>query len=508
MEIWKNVQKHLPDWLSTNTDKKTTESEGEIWQNVQKHLPDWLPVSNGKKAAEADTEAASAENAAAINPAEEEAGTEGKRASGDSHLQLATESLRQLLDDSRIPDNVRNVLSEDYSQVQRMLDKLEHGHIHIAVFGRVSVGKSSLLNALLGKEAFSVSVLHGETKQSHIQNWEEYEDGGLFLIDTPGINEVDGEAREELAHEVAERSDLVLFVVDSDLTDVEFRALQTVAAGHRPTLLVVNKADRYTEKEQRQLRSVIRERTHGVVAPENIVFTTAQSTRQTIIMVDEDGNETESVRSRPTDIIALKTRLWDILESEGKTLAALNASLFAGNLSSEVGQRILAVKRELGAKTIRMYCLGKGVAVALNPIPVADLVAAAAIDAGMIVHLSRLYGLPMSKSEAGELISTILGQMILLIGTTWAINLLSSALKLSTGGLSTVLTATTQGAVAWYSTLVVGSVAEKWLANGKSWGDAGPKLAVQQILDSLDRDSVVAEARDEILTYMRKTIKG
>ena len=94
------------------------------------------------------------------------------------------------------------------------------------------------------------------------------------------------------------------------------------------------------------------------------------------------------------------------------------------------------------------------------------------------------------------------------MGTTWAIHLLSSALKLSSGGLSTVLTAATQGAIAWYSTLVVGSVAERWLANGKSWGDAGPKLAVQQILDSLDRDSVVAEAREEILSYMRKTIKN
>ncbi|MEZ5478883.1 MAG: hypothetical protein R3E95_15820 [Thiolinea sp.] len=55
---------------------------------------------------------------------------------------------------------------------------------------------------------------------------------------------------------------------------------------------------------------------------------------------------------------------------------------------------------------------------------------------------------------------------------------------------------------------MVGSVAERWLANGKSWGDAGPKLVVQQILDSLDRDSVVAEAREEILSYMRKTLKS
>jgi hypothetical protein len=301
---------------------------------------------------------------------------------------------------------------------------------------------------------------------------------------------------------------LLLFVIDSDLTDVEFQALKTVAASHRPLLLVVNKADRYTEDEQRQLRSVLRTRTQGLIAPENIVFTTAQASRQTVIFVDEKGQEREGIRERPLNVTALKSRLWDIVEAEGKTLAALNASLFAGNLSNEVGQRILAIKRELGEKTIRLYCLGKGIAVALNPIPVADLIAAAVIDAGMIIHLSRLYGLPISRGEAGDLVRTILAQMLLLMGTVWAVHLISSALKLGTGGLSTIITGATQGAVAWYSTLVVGRVAEQWLANGKSWGDAGPKLTVQQILDTLDRDSVLAEAREEIVTYLRQTIKG
>jgi len=427
---------------------------------------------------------------------------------GDTHLQLASASLRQLLEDARIPDTIRSTLSEDYAQVRAMLDKLEHGHLHIAVFGRVSVGKSSLLNALLGKTAFSVSVLHGETRSVNMQQWEEYADGGLFLIDTPGINEIDGEARERMAHEVASRTDLLLFVVDSDLTDVEFQALKIVAAAHRPILLVVNKADRYTEDEQRQLRSILRTRTQGVIAPENIVFTTAQASRQSVIFIDEDGTERDGIRERPLNVGALKARLWDIVEAEGKTLAALNASLFAGDLSNALGQRILAVKRELGAKTIRLYCLGKGIAVAFNPIPVADLVAAAMIDAGMVVHLSRLYGLSISRNEAGDLVRTVLAQMVLLMGAVWAVHLVSSALKLGSAGLSTVLTGAAQGAVAWYSTLVVGRVAEQWLANGKSWGDAGPKLTVQQILDSLDRDSVLAEAREEILTYVRTTVKG
>ena len=467
----------------------------EIWKNVQKHLPDWLLNSIGVSKTDSAAEQPQ-EPAAPPVPA------------GETHLQLATESLRQLLDDERIPDSVRENLREDYAQVRRMLDKLEHGYLHIVVFGRVSVGKSSLLNALLGKQAFSVSVLHGETKSVDMQQWNEYSDGGIYLLDTPGINEIDGEAREQMAHEVASRADLVLFVVDSDLTDVEFQALKTVTASHRPTLLVVNKADRYTEDEQRELRSVLRTRTQGIIAPENIIFTTAQAKRQSVIFVDDNGEEREGIRERPINVGALKARLWDIVEAEGKTLAAINASLFAGNLSNAVAQRILAIKRDLGTETIHMYCLAKGIAVAFNPIPIADLLAAAVIDAGMIIHLSKLYGLPISKSEAGELVRTILAQMVVLMGTVWAVHLVSTALKLGTAGISTLLTGATQGAVAWYSTLVVGRVTERWLVNGKSWGEMGPKLTVQQILDTLDRDSVLTEAREEILTYMRKTIKN
>ncbi|MFN3786679.1 MAG: GTP-binding protein HSR1, partial [Thiothrix sp.] len=59
-----------------------------------------------------------------------------------------------------------------------------------------------------------------------------------------------------------------------------------------------------------------------------------------------------------------------------------------------------------------------------------------------------------------------------------------------------------------YSTLVVGRVAEEWLVNGKSWGDAGPKLTVARILESLDRDSILSEAREEIMGYLRKTAKN
>jgi len=417
---------------------------------------------------------------------------------GDSHLALARESLRELLADERVPPEVRESLAADYQQVRVMLDKLEHGHIHIAVFGRVSVGKSALVNALLGEQRFSTSPLHGETRTIQSGQWEEFHDGNVYLIDTPGINEVDGEVREQLAKEVAGRADLVLFVVDGDLTQAELSALRTLAGLRRPLILVLNKIDRYSSEEREQLRAALQEHGSGLIQPGNLVFAAAQPAPQWVVRLDETGRETEQQRRLPPAVADLKTRLWQVLEQEGKTLAALNASLFAGDLSTQIADRVLSARRSLGDRVIRTWCIAKGVAVALNPVPVTDLVAAAVVDVSMVVHLSRTYGLPLTRSEAGGLVKTIGAQMLLLMGTVWAVHFAASALKLGTGGLSAVVTGGAQGAVAYYSTYVVGRAAERYLANGKSWGEAGAKLAVREILDSLDRESIIDQAKADI----------
>ena len=98
---------------------------------------------------------------------------------------------------------------------------------------------------------------------------------------------------------------------------------------------------------------------------------------------------------------------------------------------------------------------------------------------------------------------TAMTQMAALMGTVWAVHFVSSALKLGTGGVSTLVTAGAQGAVAYYSTYVVGRVAQRYLVQGKSWGDGGPKRVVREILDGLDRDSIMAQARDQIRARLK-----
>ena len=402
------------------------------------------------------------------------------------------------MNDKRLPEGVRESLSHDYEAVQAMLDKIEHGHLHLSVFGRVSTGKSSLLNALIGEERFSVSPVHGETRFSTMEAWDEKEVGGVYLIDTPGLDEAGGEDREALAKEVAGRSDLVIFVLDADITETELDALRKVLTQGRPVLVVLNKADLYTAEELDALLASVRRKTDGLIEPGHVLSAAAQPRPQTVVEVDASGKETRSERPRDPDIATLRLKLWEILEAEGKTLAALNASLFAADLSDQVGRRILAARRELGDRLVRTYCIGKGIAVAFNPVPVADLFAAAFIDVGMVVHLSKVYDLPLSKQEAGSIVRVIIAEAAALMGTVWALHLVSSALKVGTLGLSTVLTAGAQGAIAYYSTYLVGQAAAEYLAEGKSWGTGGPKAVVKDILESLDRDTVLRDAKREI----------
>lgn len=450
-------------------------------------------------------------------------------ATGSSASAQAAASLRKLIDDPDIPEAVRKAMAPEFAELARALAKLDNDELHIAAFGRVSVGKSALLNGLLGREEFTVGVLHGTTIGAAQERWrsastvspegdtfsssqtltsvspasETFPGTSIHVIDTPGIDELGGEARERLAYTAAQRVDLILFVVDGDITDTELDALKLLVSPTRPMLLVLNKADRYTGEERDTLLQKLAERTAGWVDAENIVAASALPQRRRVIRIDANGQESESVQLLPPNLAAVKARITAVLDPEGRTISALNAGLMASKMSDQLGKRLIEVRAEVANTLVHTYSLTKGVAVGLNPIPVADLVAAAGLDVALVVHLSRVYGLPLTKMEAGQLIGTICAQLALLMGAIWGVHLVASALKGLSVGLSTALTAGAQGALAYYATMLTGKAAEKYLENGKSWGELGPKRVVEDILAGLDRDSVLRAAKAEISAKLR-----
>ena len=420
------------------------------------------------------------------------------------HLILANESLRALLEDEQIPDSIRLEMRGEFDAIEALSRKLTEEEIHIAVFGRVSVGKSSVLNALLGEKRFSTSPLHGETKTSEKLPWHSVHARGVFLIDTPGIDELAGEEREALAHAVSKQADLILFVCDSDLTRVEQQALADLAGRQRPILLLLNKADQLSDPDRELLLARLSERSQPFHALRGVFAVSADPRPEIVIQMDSEGKEIRQPRQRPADIAALQRRLWEILEKEGKTLAALNAAMFASELDSRVAERMVQVRQELAERVVSSYSIGKGLLVAVNPVPVADLLAAAGTDIALVIHLGEIYGFQLSRREASRLLLTIAGQLAALMGAYWGVNLVSAALKGVSAGLSTALTAGTQGALAYYATYLVGRAAEAYFLAGRSWGEEGAKYTIRSIIDSLDRDSILSGARQDILSRLKQ----
>jgi hypothetical protein len=121
----------------------------------------------------------------------------------------------------------REQLKRELSQIDAAR-QAEISNLHVVVFGTVSSGKTSLINALLGRQVGATEAVMGTTRHGENHTYElKAVDAAVYLTDTPGLGEAGagGEARESEARALAVRADLLLFVVDHDLIRGQYEPL-------------------------------------------------------------------------------------------------------------------------------------------------------------------------------------------------------------------------------------------------------------------------------------------
>ncbi len=332
-----------------------------------------------------------------------------------------------------------------------------------------------------------------------------FEDSGVVLLDTPGLNEVDGEARAAMARDTAERADLVLFVTDSDLTDTEYSALTELATGHKPIILVLNKIDLYTPEQLDDLLELFRgPRLKGLVEPENIVCVAADPRPVEYHIESADGKVRKEWRKPEPDIEQLRARILDVLQHDGTDLIALNASMFAADRSDRVGAMRVKMRADRANSIIWSYAAVKSLAVAVNHFPVLDVLGGTAVDAAMVVTLGKVYGIEITTDNAKNLVTSILKAAGWVMAGEAVVSYLSSFFKGLTWGASTAISALPQGAAAGYGSYIVGQAARYYFEHGASWGEKGPKRVVARILESTDKQSVIDHLKSEIKGKLSK----
>ncbi len=397
-------------------------------------------------------------------------------------------------------------LREDLAQLREMEQKLTQGRVEIVLFGEISTGKSALINALAGDTIAEVDVRGGWTKEVRGVPWKETDyvipslDGShLVLVDTPGINEVGHLGHETIARHAARRGDLILFVTDSDLDETEFSAIVALAAIHKPILFVLNKIDLYAPEELEQLVTQLRDhRLRGIVARENFVLTSADPREVEYVTQTASGREIVEWRKPEPNVADLKARIIEVLEKDGIALIALNAAMYAADKTDRVARLRVQLRDKQANQTIGSFAAVKAIAVAVNPVPIADVLGGSAVDATMVVTLAHIYGLEMSWVHAQGLARSILKAAGWILAAELATHVVSDLFKTATLGAGTVLTAIPQGAAAGYGSYIVGQAAKYYFEHGASWGGEAPKTVVRRILDQTDRQSVLADLKEEI----------
>lgn len=118
--------------------------------------------------------------------------------------------------------------------------------LHIALFGRMNVGKSSFLNLIAGQDISIVSEQPGTTTDVVEKTMELLPIGPVVFIDTAGLNDTSvlGEKRIEKTEKVFDRADVILLICEGDRIGEFEKTVETRAAEKNvPVIRVANKAD-------------------------------------------------------------------------------------------------------------------------------------------------------------------------------------------------------------------------------------------------------------------------
>lgn len=416
----------------------------------------------------------------------------------EAKTEAAQETLRAVRQQvSQIQDEVaRQALLSRSRQIE---DNLARGEIRVVVFGTGSAGKTSLVNAVIGRIVGQVDAPMGTTEvgETYTLKLKGLERKILFT-DTPGILEagVAGTQREQIARQLATEADLLLFVVDNDLRRSEYEPLRALVEIGKRSLLILNKTDLYTEQDKEKILARLRERVRGFIATTDVIAIAANPQSVTL----ENG---EIFQPEP-DIIPLLRRMAALLRAEGEDLVADNILLQFQRLGEQARKLIDSQRRRTAQKVVERYQWISAGVVLVTPLPLVDLLATAAVNAQMVVEIGKIYGCELNIERGRELAVSLAKTLASLGIVKGAIQILSAALQLSLPTF--VVGRAIQGVTAAYLTRIAGKSFIEYFRHDQDWGDGGISQVVQQQFQLNRRDEFIQEFIQQAIAKVIKPL--
>jgi len=312
---------------------------------------------------------------------------------------LTEAELRSQLDNATAAGvNVGSALLE----LQELSRRRELEIIHLALFGEISSGKSSLINALLPGARVETDVVGGTTTTIQHYHWQRESGDAVVLVDVPGLNQMEREY-DHLVMDEAQRAHVVIFVCDGDLTRHEYQALQPLLDLKKPLIVAFNKLDRYSVADQQLIRQRLAKRFAS--SPQVSIAGIATQPSRRVIKVGADGVEHEEEQLLPPEIEELRAAVQAALDSNLALLEHLRDSavfeLTARKLEQSKAKHRVTASAEL-VKTYTRRAVAGGLAAIT---PGTDILIQGYLGTRMVKSLCELYEVPVREIELQKLLS-------------------------------------------------------------------------------------------------------
>ena len=131
----------------------------------------------------------------------------------------------------------------------------------VTVIGRTNVGKSSIINELVG-EKISAITNKPQTTRKVIKGIINREKSQIIIIDTPGIHKPKsklGNVMIESAIGSIPNVDVVVYVIEADMPRIDEKTIEKLKEAKKPTILVINKIDLVNAEKLAQIIDIYKD---------------------------------------------------------------------------------------------------------------------------------------------------------------------------------------------------------------------------------------------------------
>jgi uncharacterized protein len=310
--------------------------------------------------------------------------------------------------------------------------------LYLALFGEISTGKTSLIQALGGtlvtadayadtpqqlefqvlpeqnkfefqvlpKQNDAIHVTGGTTTHAvHYRAQLSELSPALILADVPGTNEANAAQRAVLAREEALRAHVVALVVTGDLSRVQAEEWRWLVAFEKPVWLILNKIDRYPTDELAQLLQRLREKFGTDAIPVSAGFT------ENITVIDAAGAQSQRSRQRPAQLAPLHARLVALAHSSKLALEPARARAVLNAMDLKLSDIEHTQRLEEGQALVKRYTQRAMLGAMASVAPGSDVVIQGALAFGLVRSLTELYGMSMTKLDIDDLLKLLGGKL-------------------------------------------------------------------------------------------------